>query len=110
MTASQSPSGRPARRRPSLRYRFWPSTAAILAIFVGQPAVAQQGFVDPFAGSAMPGAPGPYGADLGSFGHLLQTVFGVAPTMLAATGSIGAITPFGPVTAGQSMAATDTGG
>ena len=52
----------------------WLGSMAVLSIFAAEPAVAQQNIMDPFAGSAAPGAPGPYGSAAGATVHLMQSM------------------------------------
>src|SRR5438876_80444 len=91
---------------------------AMLSCFAAAPVLAQQQPMNPFAGSLVPGAPGPYGSDVGAFAHLIQslpTLFGANPSMLNTTiasggpASIGAITPMTPDAGGKAMAAAPAG-
>jgi hypothetical protein len=85
---------------------------AVASSFAAGPVFAQQ-LIDPFAGSMAPGAPGPYGSDVGAFAHLIQsfpTIVTPDPSMLntavavGAPASMAAVAPKAPDAAGKAMA------
>src|SRR5436305_1076599 len=91
-------------RRPGIVVAEWIGLFAVACCLAAEPAASQQN-MNPFAGSFMPGAAGPYGSAAGAYVHLMQsfqTLVTNTPAMVNAVlaggtpSPVAAASPMGP--------------
>jgi hypothetical protein len=96
----------------------WLGLVALVSGAAIEPALSQQQPMNPFAGSLVPGAPGPYGSDVGAYAHLMQsfqTLVTGTPAMLndvltgGASASAAAVAPTASDPGGGDMAGSGAG-